>query len=74
MSMEGDVPLNRELITPGALSEAPELTKVYETPPLESGASVGAGVGSEGRVASSRGCLVRSNPAMSARAWGARQA
>ena len=30
-SIEGRIPLDREMITPESLSEAPELTKVYET-------------------------------------------
>lgn len=33
VSIEDPVPVGRALITPRALSEAPELTKVYETPP-----------------------------------------
>jgi len=33
ISIEDPVPVDRELITPRALSEAPELTEVYETPP-----------------------------------------
>ena len=30
-SIEGDIPLDREMITPESLSEAKELTKIYET-------------------------------------------
>ncbi len=33
LSIENPIPMDRELITPKALSEAPELKKVYETAP-----------------------------------------